>query len=297
MLLTDYEIKALQQLLDGSAGMDEELLNRCADFLHSGKYDEAVRNAFILLEERLRVAVNKEGMTGSQLANFAFSPAAGPLAKLLGNNEAEREGLRELFSGAFKLFRNPTAHGVVGYDQVEGKSIIGLVNLLLKIVSKVGELPPPNSFPENLENALADIEQSIGAAATSRLRKFLGRCVNLGMKVAQSSKQWIPFRRYALLKYDHWDKPRPHPLTIFYVFTQGKEKLLWFPINLYYKNVIDLDIDDLQKDLKSAGLQVFGKRQDYTADLRIQNSAAFFDHLFDIVAELSRELEARPERV
>src|SRR5687767_6322377 len=107
MLLTDDEIKALRHLVNSGSGMDEELLNRCADFMHSGKYDEAVRNAFILLEERLRIAVNKEGMTGTDLANFAFSPKTGPLGKVLGNNEAEREGLREIFSGAFKLFRNP----------------------------------------------------------------------------------------------------------------------------------------------------------------------------------------------
>jgi uncharacterized protein (TIGR02391 family) len=294
--MSDEEIQALRQLLDAKSGMDEELLNRCADFLHIGKYDEAVRNAFILLEERLRASVNKENMTGTQLANFAFSPSAGPLAKVLGNNEAEREGLRELFSGAFKLFRNPTAHGVVGYDLVEGKSIIGLVNLLLRILAKVGELSPPINFPENLENALLDIEKAIGASATSRLRKFLGRCASFGMKIAEPSKQWIPFKRYALMKYDHWDKPKPHLLTIFYVFTQGKDKLLWFPINQYYKNVIDLDIDDIQKDLKLAGLQIFGKHQDYTADLKTQNSVIFFDQLFGIVAQISKELETRLEK-
>ena len=140
MLLNDQEMQNIRQAIDERSGLDAELLNRCSDFLHTGKYDEAVRNAFILLEERLRSAVNKDGMTGTQLANHAFNSTTGPLAKVLGNNEAEREGLRELYSGAFKLFRNPTAHGVVGYDLVEGKSIIGLVNLLLKMISKAGEM-------------------------------------------------------------------------------------------------------------------------------------------------------------
>jgi len=296
MLLTNDELASLRQLLDVNSGMDAELLNRCAEFLHIGKYDEAVRNAFILLEERLRAAVNGEGMTGTSLANHAFK-REGPLAKLLGNNEAERDGLRELYSGAFKLFRNPTAHGVVGYDSVEGKSLIGLVNLLLRILDKVSELPLPNTFPVNLENTLVDIEKTIGAGSTARLRMFLGRCVSVGLRITETPKQWIPFKRYALMQYDHWGKPKPHLLTLFYVFNQGKDKLLWFPINQYYKNVVDLDVANIQKDLKLAGFQIFGKYQDYTADLKTQNSSAFFDQLLDIVIEISKDLEMRLEQV
>src|SRR5215207_1789848 len=143
MILTDTEIREIWQSVEASSGLDDELLRRCGHLLHIGAFDEAVRNAFVLLEERLRVAVNQEGMTGTSLANSAFK-ADGPLAKQLSHNLSEREGLRELYSGAFKLFRNPTAHGVVGYDSVEGKSIIGLVNLLLKILARASELPPPS---------------------------------------------------------------------------------------------------------------------------------------------------------
>jgi uncharacterized protein (TIGR02391 family) len=298
MILSDDEMKTIRQAIDERSGLDEELLNRCTDFLRTGKYDEAVRNAFILLEERLRVVVNKEGMTGTQLANYAFSPANGPLAKLLGNNDAEKEGLRELFSGAFKLFRNPTAHGVVGYDRVEGKSIIGLVNLLLKIVNRVGELPPPSTFPENLENSLSDIEKVVGAAATSRLRKFLGRCIVSGIKPTVASKhwQWIPFKRYALLKYDHWDKPKVYQLTLFYLVVNEKDKSLWFPVNQYYSNAVDFDLDPIKRELRSIGFQLTGKYQDYRADLKIHNSANFFDQLFDILIQTSKELETRLEQ-
>jgi hypothetical protein len=43
MILSNEEMKSIQQSLDGLAGLDEELQNRCGDFLHTGKYDEAVR--------------------------------------------------------------------------------------------------------------------------------------------------------------------------------------------------------------------------------------------------------------
>ena len=147
MILTDEEMKQVQLSLEEKSGLDEELLNRCGDLIRIGKFDEAVRNAFVLLEERLRKATGQDGMTGTNLANHAFN-ADSRLAKQLASDLAEREGLRELYSGAFKLFRNPSAHGVVGYDNAEGKSIVALVNLLLKLLDKVTGLPPPESAPQ-----------------------------------------------------------------------------------------------------------------------------------------------------
>ena len=75
----------------------------------------------------------------------------------------------ELYSGTFRLFRNPTAHGLVGYSPAEGKAIIGFVNLLLKILKRAEELPPPDMFPENVEKALRKTEEVIGPGAASRL--------------------------------------------------------------------------------------------------------------------------------
>jgi uncharacterized protein (TIGR02391 family) len=126
MILTDDEMRQIGRSIEAQAGLDEGLIQRCGHLIHMGAFDEAVRSAFVLLEERLRETVNGEGMTGVQLANHAFNPTKGSLAKHLGRNQAEREGLRELYSGAFRLFRNPTAHGVVGYSAAEGKAIISL---------------------------------------------------------------------------------------------------------------------------------------------------------------------------
>ena len=147
MILTDEEMKQVQLSLEEKSGLDKELLNRCGDLIRIGKFDEAVRNAFVLLEERLRKATGQEGMTGANLANLAFK-ADGQLAKQLASNLAEREGLRELYSGAFKLFRNPSAHSVVGYDNAEGKSIVALVNLLIKLLDKVEDSVNPESGPQ-----------------------------------------------------------------------------------------------------------------------------------------------------
>jgi hypothetical protein len=42
MILTDQEMDHLRQHLEMGAGLDEELLERCGELIHAGKFDEAV---------------------------------------------------------------------------------------------------------------------------------------------------------------------------------------------------------------------------------------------------------------
>lgn len=295
MILGNDEMKAIRDAIDERSGLDPELLNRCGEFLRIGKYDEAVRNAFILLEERLRVASHKEkeNMTGTQLANYAFSAANGPLAKLLGNSENEKEGLREIYSGAFKLFRNPTAHGIVGYDQIEGKSIIGFVNLLLKLLAKASDMAPHINFSEQLEKDLTEMEKVIGVTGISRLRRFLGKCISNGIRPATTTQQWVwlPFRRHALMQYETWPKAKSHPLTIFYFVSQEQTQYFWVPVNQYYSKVVGLDIGSIKKSLKGLGFATSGKLQDFRADIKAHNNAAFFDQFLELIVDISGELE------
>lgn len=292
MILTDDEMRRVRQAIEGEAGLDEELIRRCGHLVHMGAFDEAVRSAFVLLEERLRKAVNKEGLTGTQLANYAFNPTDGLLSKHLGRNQSEREGLRELYSGAFKLFRNPTAHGVVGYDAAEGKAIIGLVNLMLKILERAGKLPPPGLFPDNVEKALIEIEGTIGPGGASRLRVFLGECIRTGIRSSTSAKQWIPFRRHGLVKYDRWDKPRPHPVTMFYLLAGEQEHGLHFPVRDYYANVVGFDVDRLVEELTGLGFRLAGKNLNPRIEFRLHNDQGFFDALLNLVTRTAGELEA-----
>jgi uncharacterized protein (TIGR02391 family) len=292
MILTDEEMQQVRRSIEAQAGLDEELVRRCGHLIHLGAFDEAVRSAFVLLEERLRKAVNEEGMTGTQLANYAFNPTKGALAKHLGRNQSEREGLRELYSGAFRLFRNPTAHGVTGYSAAEGKAIIGLVDLMLKMLKRAEELPPPDLFPENVETALSKIEETIGPGATSRLRMFLGKCLKeIGLKPSASAKQWIAFRRYALYKPDHWDEPRSHSIAVFYLVATGPEYSLYFSTNYYYANVVGFNVDRLIEELTELGFRLRGKNQEPRVELRMHNDQIFFDELFNLVARTADELE------
>jgi uncharacterized protein (TIGR02391 family) len=290
MILTDKEMDQVRRALEAQAGLDEELVRRCGHLIHLGAFDEAVRSAFVLLEERLRKSVGEERMTGTQLANFAFSPSKGPLAEQLGHSPSEKEGLRELYSGAFKLFRNPTAHGVVEYSAAEGKTIIGLVDLLLRLLKRVEDLPPIGLLPENAENALDTVEEAIGPGATSRLHSFLGRCVSkLKLRTTPSAKQWFPFRRHALYKADSWDAPKAHRVPVFYLVVTGKRQDLHFPANQYHAYVEGFNTDRLSEELLDLGFYPQGRNQEPTGDLRVHNDRDFFDALFDIVSWVTDE--------
>jgi len=291
MILTDEEMQQVRQCVEAQAGLDEELMRRCGHLIRMGAFDEAVRSAFVLLEERLRKAVNKEGMTGTQLANYAFNSEKGPLAKLLGYGQSEQDGLRELFSGAFKLFRNPTAHGVVGYSPAEGKAIIGLVDLMLKMLKRAEEIPQPGLFPDYVEGALGEIEKVIGPAAAGRLRVFLGKCLKeVGLRPA-TGKQWVPFKTRALYQNPVWDEPKPHPIAVFYLVAEGQESGLYFSTGYYYANVVGFNVDRLVEELTELGFQLVGTDQEPSVDLRAHNDQRFFDALFSLIVRIGHELE------
>ena len=286
MILTDEEVRQIQRTIEAQAGLDEELLHRCGHLIHMGAFDEAVRSAFVLLEERLREATKQEGMTGSALANHAFK-SDGPLAKLLAHSESERQGLRELYSGAFKLFRNPTAHGVVNYSDAEGKVIIGLVNLLLMILLRAGKMPPPGLLSANVGNVLNQVEQNIGAGPTSRLRLFLGQCVQMGLTPSKSPKYWISFKRYAFVQYSWWDEPKAYRIPAFYI---GKRSLQ-VPVNGYYSIVAGLDVEPLTEELEELGFQPSGKNREPTIQFQTHNSQEFFDILLEFLQRVAEMFE------
>lgn len=287
MILSDDELRRVRQSIEAHSGLDETLVQRCGQLLHLGAYDEAVRSAFVLLEERLREALNEEGLTGTVLANQAFSPHKGPLAKLIGHTLSEREGLRELYSGAFKLFRNPTAHGVVGYTPAEGKAIISLVDLLLPILDRTEAY---TESPENVEGLLSSMEKVAGAGAASRLRQFLTQSVNAGIRPSAAATRWIPFKRHGFIQLDGWDQPRWHPFGIFYVDADPGSHELSFPRG-YYEKVVGFDTQQLLDDLAAIGITWTGTQKNPRVDLVHTNGQAFFDALFELIVWISAELD------
>lgn len=293
MLLTDDELKLIRLNIEAQTGIDRQLIERCSHLIHVNAFDEAVSKAFVVLEERLRKFLKKDGMSGMPMVQYAFSKD-GPLTKMLGDNPSELEGMQGLLTGAFKLYRNPAAHTFVGYDQVEARDVVHLVDLILKRLDRLSAIPLPGSLPKNVEAILSLVESKHGSKAVGLLRQFLSNCVGSGLEVRSSTNQWIPFRRQAMLLRDGWDKPKSHLLTVFYVYTNTKDQGLWYPVNLYYKNAIHLNTDEIKKQLRSLGFQVHGRSQDYFAVADATKSKSFYDELLALTQKILKDLDTQP---
>ncbi|MFQ5856475.1 MAG: hypothetical protein ACE5LU_12620, partial [Anaerolineae bacterium] len=152
-------------------------------------------------------------------------------------------------------------------------------------------LPPPDLFPDNVERALSEVEVAIGPGAVSRLRMFLGKCMEAGIKPSTSPKQWIPFKRYGLIQFDHWDEPKPHSLAMFYLLVERQTYGLQFPVAYYYANVVGYDVDRLTGELTDLGFRPVGKDREPRIDLRIRNDQTLFNALFELVVRTAGELE------
>jgi Protein of unknown function (Hypoth_ymh) len=129
-------IKYLTPLGDIS-GFDEELKQRCLPILGAGAtdpmlWDSAVRNAGVVLEDRLRDvgSVSDLNITGQKLVNDLFGKEG--ILKSKFTVPSEREGYRDLYAGIIGTIRNPSAHRFIDHSPEEGGAIIMFVNLLLK---------------------------------------------------------------------------------------------------------------------------------------------------------------------
>ena len=98
-------------------------------------FDTAVFKVFKAVEVAVRQAV---GLTGDeksavQLMNAAF----GPTGRLRdqGADVGEAEGLRNLFAGAFAVYRNPVSHRYVNErDPQQAMRLLSLASVLLSVV-------------------------------------------------------------------------------------------------------------------------------------------------------------------
>jgi uncharacterized protein (TIGR02391 family) len=103
--------------------------------LRRDELDEAVRTAFVGLEDAVRAAGNyAHGDFGVDLMRKAFHPDNGPLTNMKAH-KPEREALSHLFAGAIGAWKNPVSHrGGVLVDLQEAQDQVMLASHLLRIV-------------------------------------------------------------------------------------------------------------------------------------------------------------------
>lgn len=104
----------------------------------AGLFEEALVDAFKVLEERLRRATDTVGNPYAHFIDEAFSSTTG---KLIDPNahRSELEATYNLFRGAVGSFRNPSAHRFTDPDAEQAFDAIVLANRLLLILAEAEE--------------------------------------------------------------------------------------------------------------------------------------------------------------
>lgn len=114
---------------------DDELRQRCGDLLSAeGHYDRVIREACVILENRVRAAINaNKDVIGTALMENAF----GPKNKLLifSTLDQEQVGVMQIYRGVMAFFRNSAGHHIIDdYSQDDALRFVAWIDLLLAML-------------------------------------------------------------------------------------------------------------------------------------------------------------------
>jgi uncharacterized protein (TIGR02391 family) len=279
MLLTHLQIERLEKTLVELSCLDESLVRRCGSLIKAERFDEAVRAAFIVLEERLRKVLKVPGGTGVDLSQKAFAPGKGDLIPNLNlRTLSEEEGVRDLFVGAFKAYRNRAAHTFAGYTLEESCAVIELVNLLLLILRQ--------TEVKWYDKLAREVAATVSPEAARRFRDFLLRLEQLGIRHYEG-KTWEPFKASVLYQAKDWDEPRHWETAVFYFVRTGKDApTIDFPMGGDLRKVVDFDREHMEQRLLEVGCERVARRMNtIRLVLTERNDQATFDRLYDVIRE------------
>jgi uncharacterized protein (TIGR02391 family) len=115
------------------------LADRLRPLVRAGAFEQAALDALREVEVRAReLAGTKQAqrLVGVKLMRYAFGDE-GPFGMVVAD-PGERDGLRDLFSGAFGAVRNPLGHRTVEWDDAtEAAEMVLLADLLMRQLDRI----------------------------------------------------------------------------------------------------------------------------------------------------------------
>lgn len=122
---------------DGAAFVQDQVLReRCEKLLAANShFDTVIREAAVVLEDRVREAIGGSDATGVPLMEHAFSQKAPRLR--LSTDPQEQLGAMQLYRGTMAFFRNPVGHQLKHtYTREDAVRFVAMVDLLLALLAK-----------------------------------------------------------------------------------------------------------------------------------------------------------------
>jgi len=157
--LTPYFVTrwGTQVLSEGSEGLNlnrarrrlgvelhQNLAPKLQPLIHVGAFEQAAFMALREIEQRVKEMAgtpkDKQGqndLRGDALMTFAFNPSSGPLTDSSADT-GERQGVMNLFKGAFAAFRNPLGHRTIEFDDpTEAAEVVLFADLLMRQLDRI----------------------------------------------------------------------------------------------------------------------------------------------------------------
>jgi len=116
-----------------AAVFHEALRGSAFNALVASDFQQAVSEAFRIIEVRVRDASGLTSLHGADLMRAAFHEKSGPL-RSNAHDKNERESLAHLFAGAYGWLRNPAAHRDVPKDATSAVEQLMFASLLLRVL-------------------------------------------------------------------------------------------------------------------------------------------------------------------
>lgn len=112
--------------------VNDQVLKERLSRLGSPHLDTLIREASVVLEDRLRSASNLDEVHGVKLVDEAFKP--GDKGLKFSEDAGEQDGVRMLYRGATQFIRNPPMHKLVDYPFDTARILIRMIDSLLLLL-------------------------------------------------------------------------------------------------------------------------------------------------------------------
>lgn len=116
--------------------VSDEVLKERMSRLGSAPSDTIIREAGVVLEDRLRQIAGTDSMDhGIKLVDAVLNPQDGVL--IFSSHPGEQDGVRMLYRGAMQFIRNPPMHKLMDYTEGASRLFIRLIDSLLLLITEL----------------------------------------------------------------------------------------------------------------------------------------------------------------